>query len=218
LFVTFTTRNFDARSKTHTGMRAVRRAFTKLRAQRWWKRSVRGGVAGFEMTRRRKGWHPHVHAVIDSDWFTVTTPIPDRGCSLAEFKQQATKACQEIAAKWTTALGGRNGTLKVRKVRMRPGQTVADCLRETLKYSITAESLDNISGKTGLTLFLDELDLTRNAVSFGSAYRHPALKKTKRDAKPCEKCGEFGTYLPEEVLERAIKFEDRKYGRRKKHR
>lgn len=214
LFITLTTRNFDARSKKETGIRAVRKAFTKLRAQRWWKKHVAGGVAGFEMTRRNKGWHPHVHAVIDSNWFAVELPPPGFGVGLEEYRAHARRACEEVAAKWTKALGGRKGSVKVRKVKLRPGQSVSDCLREVLKYSITAESLDNITGTTGLTLLLDELALTRNTVGFGSAYRHPALKKPEREQKPCEKCGEFGTYLPEEILIRQIEKEDRQYGRK----
>lgn len=199
LFVTFTTQNFDARSKKTTGMREVVRAFKRLRAQRWWKRSVLGGVAAFEMTRRRKGWHPHVHALLDSRWFAVTVPAPPVGTPADKYRARATTACREIAEQWTLALGGRPGSVKVRKVRVRDGETVADSLKEVMKYSVTAESLDAITGK--LSLLLDELALTRNLVAFGSAYRHPALQKAARDARPCEECGEFGTMLPTTIVE-----------------
>lgn len=200
LFVTFTTQNFDARSKKTTGTREVRRAFTRLRAQRWWKRSVAGGVASLEMTRRRKGWHPHIHALLDSRWFAVTVTAPPIGSTREQFKARARAACQEVAAQWTMALGGRAGSVKVRKITPRAGQTIAQCLREVMKYSITAESLENITG--GLTLFLDELALTRNLVSFGSAYRHPALKKQPKEPAPCADCGETGTMLPLDVINR----------------
>lgn len=199
LFVTFTTRNFDARSKTTTGMREVVRAFKRLRCQRWWKRACAGGVASFEMTRRQKGWHPHVHALLDSAWFAATVTRPPVGCSSATFKHRATLACNELSEQWTLALGGRKGTVKVRKIRVREGQTVGDSLKEVMKYSVTAESLDSITGKVGM--LLDELSLTRNLVSFGSAYRHPALKKKKHGGKPCEDCGEEGTMMPADVVE-----------------
>ena len=199
LFVTFTTQNFDARSKKTTGMREVVRAFKRLRSQRWWRRAVVGGVAAFEMTRRRKGWHPHVHALLDSRWFAATLPAPSPGTPADKFRARALTACREIAEQWTLALGGRPGSVKVRKIRLRDGQSVADCLKEVMKYSVTAESLDNITGR--VSLLLDELSCTRNLVAFGSAYRHPALKKASREGKPCDECGEFGTMMPATVID-----------------
>lgn len=198
MFVTFTTRNFTARDK-QTGMRHVRRSFTRLRAQRWWKRSVRGGVAAFEMTRKAKGWHPHVHAILDSTWFAATVTAPPRGSTKEVFQHRCKMACEEIGDQWTLALGGRRGTVHVRRISVRAGRSLADAVRECLKYSVTEESLDRIEGP--LTPFLDELALTRNLVSFGSAYRHPALKKPKRDSQPCDCCGAFGTFLPAEIVE-----------------
>ena len=76
------------------------------------------------------------------------------------------------------ALCGRPGSVKVRKVRVREGETIASSLKEVMKYSITSESLKNVSGK--LSLLLDELSLTRNLIAFGSAYHHEALRKTSR--------------------------------------
>ncbi len=199
LFVTFTTRNFDARSKKTTGMREVIRAFKRLRCQRWWRRAVAGGVAAFEMTRRNKGWHPHVHGLLDARWFAATVTAPPIGSTAEQYKERCRVACVELAEQWTLALGGRPGSAKVRRVRLRPGQSISDCLKEVMKYSVTAESLDNITGK--LSLLLDELALTRNLVAFGSAYRHPALRKKSPVAKPCEDCGDVGTFLPAAVVE-----------------
>lgn len=199
LFVTFTTQNFDARSKTTTGMREVIRAFRRLRSQRWWKRCCPGGVASFEMTRRRKGWHPHVHALLDSAWFAATVTRPPVGTPADKYKARAREACREIAAQWTMALGGRDGSVKVRKVRVKEGQSVGDSLKEVMKYSVTSESIDAITGKVGL--LLDELSLSRALVGFGTAYRHPALKKAPRDGKPCEDCGSEKTMMPADVVD-----------------
>jgi hypothetical protein len=199
LFVTFTTRNFDARNKKETGLRAVRRAFTRLRAQRWWRRCVRGGVVGFEMTRRKKGWHPHAHAILDTSWLTITTSRPPPGTSAEKFKSRARLALSEVADAWSLALG-RKGTLKARAISQRLGnRTVADALRECLKYSVTADSLVNMEGKIGQ--FVDELTLTRTLAAFGSAYRHPALKKIKREGCPCDSCSAFGTMMPADIVE-----------------
>lgn len=198
LFVTFTTRNFDARSKKTTGMREVVRAFRRLRSQRWWRRSVAGGVASFEMTRRNKGWHPHVHVLLDSGWFAATITRPPLNCPAKEWKRIATLACREIADQWSLALGGRRGSVHVRKIRVRDGETIADSLKEVMKYSVTAESLEAVTGK--VSLLLDELAVTRNLVGFGSAYRHPSLAKAKREGLPCTGCGELKTMMPEELV------------------
>lgn len=212
LFVTFTTRNFDARSKTTTGMREVVRAFRRLRSQRWWKRSVAGGVASFEMTRRNKGWHPHPHVLLDSAWFAATVTRPPLNCPAKEWKRIATLACREIADQWTLALGGRKGSVHVRKIRVREGETIADSLKEVMKYSVTSESLEAITGK--VSLLLDELAVTRNLVGFGSAYRNPALRKAKREGVPCEDCGELKTMMPAEVVEAAERAHGKKPTRR----
>ncbi len=212
LFVTFTTQNFDARSKKTTGMREVIRAFRRLRSQRWWKRCCPGGVASFEMTRRQKGWHPHVHALLDSAWFAATVTRPPVGTPADKYKARALAACREIAQQWTMALGGRAGSVKVRKVRVRQGETIATSLKEVMKYSVTSESLERVTGKVGL--LLDELSLSRSLVGFGSAYRHPALRKSKRDGKPCEDCGELKSMMPADVVDAF----DRSLGKKQFHR
>ena len=44
----------------------LRKAFQRLRRSKVWKRYVRGGVAVLEITGgRRRGWHPHVHVIVD---------------------------------------------------------------------------------------------------------------------------------------------------------
>lgn len=181
-------------------MREVIRAFKRLRSQRWFKRIVRGGVATFEMTRKKKGWHPHVHGVLDVDWFAVTVPRPGTNCGAQKWKAACKDALEEIAEQWTMALAGRTGTVFVRRLFIKDGQDIRAALKDMMKYAVTAESLNNITGS--LALLLDELDVTRNLVGFGSCYKHPALKRRKREAQPCDSCGEFGTLLPADMVDR----------------
>jgi hypothetical protein len=43
-------------------------SFRKLRQRSWWKKHVTGGAYVIEITRSDAGWHPHIHAVVQS-WF-----------------------------------------------------------------------------------------------------------------------------------------------------
>lgn len=42
--------------------------FAHLRRQKLWTNAVKGGMAGYEFTWTTAGWHPHIHALIDSDY------------------------------------------------------------------------------------------------------------------------------------------------------
>lgn len=190
---TLTTTNFSARSKKTTGMREVVRAFKRFRSQRWFERIVRGGVASFEMTRKKKGWHPHVHGILDCGWLAVSVPRPGTNCGEQKWKAACKAACEELASMWTMALGGRKGSVFLRRLYIDKGG-VRGAMKDCLKYAVTAESLENMKGDVGL--LLDELRFTRNVVGFGSAYKHPALKRRARDPQPCDSCGEFNTLVP----------------------
>jgi len=54
-----------------TQLRQMRYAFAELRKQRRWMRAVVGGVYTIQITRNaRTGlWHPHLHCIIDGDYF-----------------------------------------------------------------------------------------------------------------------------------------------------
>jgi hypothetical protein len=226
LYVTFTVKSWEDR----IGLREVRRAFTKLRRLRWWKRRVRGGVAAFELSRlteeERKaaglkkvkglGWHPHPHALIDCPWLSVVTPRPRIGCTKAQWDKAVRSACAEVAEQWSLCLG-RPGSLHVRATFKTDNGDPTRGLKETIKYSVDMAALDGQD--IAVTPVIRELQLTRNLVTWGSLYRHPSLKKQKRTATPCE-CGAVNEWLPEDLLVKNATGEDgltdrqRKKGRR----
>jgi hypothetical protein len=196
LFVTLTTKNFDGAPSC---FREVRRGFTKLRRLRWWKRAVLGGLAGFEITNKGKGWHPHVHALIDCKWLSVTVPQPAFNSSKAKWRRAAVAACNEVAAQWSLCLGGRKSSVKVRRVWTRDDGDIKPALREVLKYSVTSEALDEIIGD--LDPLLDELKLTRLQTSWGSCYGLGVKKKSTAGCQ-CDGCKKVGYLMPEFVLEK----------------
>lgn len=190
LFVTFTARNYA----NAEGAREVRRAFTKLRRHRWWKKCVRGGVAQVELVNTGKGWHPHVHALIDCRWLAITVAPPRIRAGAQKFREIARTACGEVAAAWSDALG-RRGSVKVRRVWVRDGGNITDAMREVLKYSVTSETLERADSE--VIAAIDALDRMRQLVSWGTLYRRPELKRPKRPLA-CE-CGAIGEYVPESV-------------------
>lgn len=83
-FLTLTER--DNADPLTTRMDRITAAVRKLRHTKGWKRHVKGGVMVWETTRNEKNgtWHPHVHLIIDGDYW----------------------AHAEILAEWKKALGG----------------------------------------------------------------------------------------------------------------
>jgi hypothetical protein len=189
LFVTFTTRNYaDAKSA-----REVRQAFTRLRRHRWWKRCVRGGVAQVEVSNRGKGWHPHIHALVDCRWLSVTVPEPKARIAPDRWKAVARAACSEVAAAWSDCLGGRKASVKVRRVWSRDGGDIVPAMKEVLKYSVSPDTLDRSIEE--IAECIHALDRMRNLVSWGTLYRRPELKREKHPLA-CE-CGAIGAFMPE---------------------
>lgn len=193
LFVTLTTRNYA----TADGAREVRRAFTRLRRHRWWKRAVAGGVAQVEVSNRGKGWHPHVHALCDCRWLSITVPSPRIGATTQQWKEAARRACEEVAAAWSDALGGRRASVKVRRVWRRDGGDITGAMKEVLKYSVSPDTLDRPVAE--IIQCIRALDRTRNLVSWGNLYRRPEL--TRKKAPLACKCGAIGTFITDSAVD-----------------
>lgn len=193
LFVTFTCRNFTG---GELGVREIRRAFGKLRRLRWWRARVKGGVAGLEVTNRGKGWHAHIHALIDCRWFAVDESEPGPTCRGEAFKAKARRACAEVAEQWSLALGGRRASVKPRRVWKRDGGDIGGALREVLKYAITSEQLDAVPD--ALTPLLDEISKTRMVTSWGTCYGLGGAAAERPHAE-CNFCHDEPAWLPEDI-------------------
>lgn len=195
--VTFRAKSWEDR----IGLREFRRAFAKLIKLRWFKRAVRGGVAGFEVSRmtdaerarrrlpRRKGlgYHPHAHALMDCRWFAVTVLRPPPGTRKDKWDERVLAALTEVAAQWSLCLG-REGSIFVRATFIRDGGDPAASFREVVKYAVTSDVLEK--SDEPIAPLIDDLVHTRNVTTFGFFYKHPALKKKKGAGRPCEDCGE----------------------------
>ena len=198
LFVTFTVKNFDPTDTKFLFVRKVRSAFTRFRRLRWWKRAVKGGVASIEVTNRGNGWHPHIHALIDCRWLAVTVPSPRVGGQVS-IKEAGKKACSEVAQQWEMCVD-RKASVKVRRVFEDRAEGIKGAVRECLKYSVKGSDLCEV--KTAIGPLIRQLASTRLVVSWGSLYRHSAVKR-KKISLPCE-CGEFHSNIPTEFIPKAM--------------
>jgi len=194
LMVTWTCTH--AAEDSHLLLRHVRRSHTKLRRQRWFKTRQKGGVIAYELTHGDHGWHPHAHSLIDCRWLSVTIGAPPVGADRKAILRRARASCAEVAAQWTLALG-RKGRVEVHRVWRRENG-IEDSLAEVLKYSTKGSELAELDDSVPIGPVIDMLDLTRNVASWGTFYRHPALKRVKPPAAMCE-CG-CSDWLPEELM------------------
>lgn len=198
-FVTWTTTGFLGSAEC---LREVRRAHTKMRRLRWFKARVKGGIAGFEMTKTRKTWHPHCHGLIDCKWFAPTVAPPRIGMTREQIKRQCRLACEEAAEQWSLCLGGRKSSIKVRRVYAKDDGDIRPALAEVLKYSVQAETLLEIKGEIGP--LIDVLDRTRLVVSWGSCYGL-GKEREKHAAAPCDQCEARDSWVPEFLVENDVR-------------
>jgi hypothetical protein len=192
---------FNATHKVSDGVlafREMREAHTRLRAQRWWKRIVKGGVACWEVSRmgkkerkRRKlgrdcGWHFHCHCLLDCKWLHATLLPPRHGASAAEAKARIIAINEELAALWSMAMGGRKGSIDVRRVWKDSNGGIEGAVHEVCKYAMTGAAL--AESEFDIEPVLWALEKTRMVIGFGSFFRHAGIKRQRGAPAMCE-CG-----------------------------
>jgi hypothetical protein len=108
--VVLTTRNTDTITKEHVA--AIRSAFTRLRrmkATAGW----RGGFYSLEVTNEGRGWHLHIHALVDCRWIDA----------------------RELSLMWDKATRGHGCIVKVKDCRSKA------YLQEVTKYAVKGTEL-----------------------------------------------------------------------------
>lgn len=199
LFVTFTVQNYDESSFDF--VRHVRRSFGKLRRLRWWKRCVTGGIASIEVTNKGRGWHPHVHALIDSKWLSVTVPQPRPRSPKAVWTAAGKRSAAEVGEQWELCCG-RNASVKVRRVFGMDQRNSKPITMEVLKYSVKGSDL--VDCPDAIAPLIRMMDGCRLVTSWGTMYGHQALKRPKGVGLECNQCGAIGEWLPDSVVDRML--------------
>lgn len=133
LFLTLTIRNVDGE---HLGETLGRLAdgWQRLLDQRQVRRSVRGWFRAIEITRRSKGYHPHIHAIlaVDADYFS------------AQSRRDGTYLHQaDLIERWQRALKvdyRPSVRIQVARAKNEPGKALAcaggAAAKEAAKYTV----------------------------------------------------------------------------------
>jgi len=204
---------FNAEHKADEGVlafRQMREAHTRLRAQVWWKRRVRGGVACWEVSRlnkaerkrkrlgKDKGWHFHCHCLLDCRWLYATTPPPRPGASDEERASRIRAINEEIAQLWTDTMGGRKGSISVRRVWHDKNGGIDGAVHEVCKYAMSGADLAD--SEYDIEPVLWALEKTRMIVPFGTFFGHPGIKRRAGAPAMCP-CG-CSDWMPDFMVDR----------------
>jgi len=136
--VTLTVKNIPDLSAGH--VRQLRAWFTRLR-RRTFARNWRGGFYRIECTNEGKGWHLHLHALIDCEWIDALT----------------------LRDEWLSVTNGHGCIIKVRDARG------ADYLHEVTKYVAKGSQIAAWKPDSILT-FVRAFTARRTFGVFGSLY------------------------------------------------
>jgi hypothetical protein len=199
LRVTLTAKNF-AYDELH-GLRSLRRAWSRFRRLRWFRKRVPGGVTAFEITEKGRGFHVHCHGLWDCRWLAVDECEPPRGASREAWKKKAKAAASEVGEQWSLCCD-RPASIQVRRVWKRDGGDISEALAETLKYSVKGSDL--VDSPRPVAPLIEMLDGTRMITSFGTFFGRPECKRIRSAAPPCD-CGATGSVIPLDVALRTAR-------------
>ncbi|MDW8309107.1 MAG: hypothetical protein RMK20_07010 [Verrucomicrobiales bacterium] len=170
--VVLTTRNTETITAAH--LAAIKSAFARLRRSKF-AANWRGGCWALEVTNEGRGWHLHIHALVDAKWI-------DAG---------------QLAREWAKRVGQDFAIVKVRDCRG------TEFLKEVTKYTVKGNDLANWSG-SDLAAFVDAFAAGRNFGTFGTLYRRNAewrqwlaAAEANYTACPCG-CTDFRYFTPDE--------------------
>lgn len=194
LRVTLTAKNFDY-DETDS-LRQVMKAWVKLKALRWFKARVTGGVTAFEITDIGNGWHVHCHGLWNCQWLSVTTTPPPFGAGRESWNRKGKASSAEVGQQWELCCG-RRASVHVRRVWKHDGGDIGPSLADTLKYSVKGSDLVAMKHRVGPLISM--LDRTRMIRPFGSLHGHPDVRRVHPTPKPCD-CGACGAFQPEDIV------------------
>ena len=153
-----------------------------LELKRWWTRlrarkfcdNWRGGLYGIEVTNEGKGWHLHIHALVDARW--IDAP--------------------QLAREWCSVTGAAGYIVKVKDVRN------ADYLREVCKYAVKGNQLATWTPDQ-IATFVRAFDGVRTFGVFGNLYgkrtEFAEWIKAIRESKPRCSCGSSDVTYSSEI-------------------
>jgi len=154
------------------------KAFTRLRRTQFWRNTVKGGVASYECTNQSRGWHPHLHVLVDCRWLAVNTAEPRRTDSRETRAHKLRSAQRELSQQWAQAIGQTQAIVHARRA-------YGPMLKEALKYNLKPSDL--LNSKAPIAGLLRALKGKRLVIPFGTCYGLGKQWKTE-DAERAHKC------------------------------
>lgn len=136
--VVLTVRNADVLTKQY--VQTIKSAFSRLRRTKF-ARNWTGGFYSVEVTNESRGWHVHIHALVDAKWIDA----------------------RELSQQWAKAVGQEFAIVKVKDARG------ADYLAEVTKYAVKGNDLSRWSSPD-IVAFIDAFDGVRTFGVFGTLY------------------------------------------------
>ena len=159
--VVLTMRNTADLTKGH--VTELKKYLTRLRRRKFCE-NWNGGYYSLEVTNEGRGWHLHIHLLVDARWI-------DAG---------------QLAQEWASITGGSGHIVKVKDCRG------SDYLREIVKYCVKGNQLAAWTPEEIVT-FIDAFTGVRTFGVFGSLYgartEFAEWLAEIREAKPRCKCG-----------------------------
>jgi hypothetical protein len=141
----------------------AKEAFARLRRRRFARNWI-GGFYNWEVTNEGKGWHLHVHALVEAKWIDSA----------------------QLSTEWMKVTRGLGRIVKVKDARQH------DYIKEVTKYAVKGNQLAAWSGEQ-IAMFIDAFTGVRTFGVFGSLYAKRTefrewLKSVSDTALKC-KCG-----------------------------
>lgn len=150
--------------------------FFDFRKGAWWKRcKVAGGIRGLEITWSEKGWHPHLHLLIDCRWLAWQAKEPPVGASATMIKAACEAAQHELAVKWAAHVEQENSMVWVKR-------TGLEAVAEVCKYTVKHSDLIELGSKAGQVI--RAMRHTRATQAFGNCF---GIAKELREAEEADK-------------------------------
>lgn len=192
LFLTLTRANIGDLSVQD--IRDLRRRFGKFRRQIFWAANVKGGVACMEITNTGRGWHPHLHCLLDCRWLAIKTPEPKPYYSRAVKAERFKRAAAELESNWSKCLGQLVSSVKVKRT------SGPDIVKEVCKYAVKGSDLVESPDPIGPAIWA--MKSTRLVTTFGSFYGKALVSaEEKKPPLPCPHCKQKNTWATDQEVQ-----------------
>ena len=193
MHVTLTISNTATISPAH--LVRLKKALKKLRRRDIFANNVAGGISAIELTNTGRGWHLHLHLLLDCEWLAIETPRPKKYHSRAHKKNLFQRASAELEREWSGLVDQLLSSIAVRRC------SGATAVQEVLKYAVKAGDLIDSPDPIGDAI--RTIDRARLVAPFGTLYKmRDELKEPARPSFPCPACGELKAWVPDELVKR----------------